>query len=111
MLAPPSDSAGARILKKMGWRPGQGIGPRLTWAQKRKQDLELSQASAQDLPPEDDEQANKHTYARRDTPVIKVQPKEDAHGLGYISGLTLDERLGRGQGRAAGADSNLAGRF
>ncbi|KIK76568.1 hypothetical protein PAXRUDRAFT_18101 [Paxillus rubicundulus Ve08.2h10] len=27
----PKDSVGARILKKMGWKLGQGIGPRVTW--------------------------------------------------------------------------------
>ena len=33
LAPPPKDSIGARILKKMGWKVGQGIGPRLTHAQ------------------------------------------------------------------------------
>ena len=29
-----------RLLKKMGWKPGQGVGPRLTKKEKRKMKLQ-----------------------------------------------------------------------
>ena len=91
MLPPPSDSAGARLLRKMGWRPGQGIGPRLTYKQRKAQDRELGIIS-EDL--EDDEEANKHTYAPRDSRIFTVEKKDNFHGLGYKPGMTLKESLG-----------------
>ncbi|KII86063.1 hypothetical protein PLICRDRAFT_56526 [Plicaturopsis crispa FD-325 SS-3] len=94
MLPAPKDSVGARILKKMGWRLGQGIGPRMTWRQRRKQDLQASTGNALDLAPEDDEEANKHTYAPRDTAVLLVDRKDNSHGLGYRPGMGLHESVG-----------------
>lgn len=96
LLPPPKDSVGGQILKKMGWRIGQGIGPRVTWRQRRLQDMEVSSgegASADDIP-EDDEEANKHTYAPRDMPVLLPVRKDNSHGLGYIAGMGLNESLG-----------------
>jgi len=102
MLPPPRDSVGARILKKMGWRIGQGIGPRLTWRQRKLQDLQAS--FGQDDPSNDirdDEEANKHTYAPRDTPIMLVDRKNNSHGLGYSPGMSLDESLGVGTRKTA----------
>ncbi len=28
LIGPPADSIGVVLIKKMGWRPGQGIGPK-----------------------------------------------------------------------------------
>ncbi|PCH44567.1 hypothetical protein WOLCODRAFT_77193 [Wolfiporia cocos MD-104 SS10] len=101
-LAPaPQDSVGARVLKKMGWRPGQGVGPRLTYAQRRAQD------GARPGEDEEDEEARKHLYPRRDTPVVLAQRKDDSHGLGYVAGMRLEESVGaererEGPGIAAG---------
>jgi G patch domain-containing protein 1 len=98
MLPAPKDSAGARILMKMGWRLGQGIGPRVTLRQRKMQDLQAS--SGQNLTgydidiPDDDEEANKHTYAPRDTPILLVERKDNYHGLGYRPGMGLNESLG-----------------
>jgi G patch domain-containing protein 1 len=102
MLPPPRDSVGARILKKMGWRIGQGIGPRLTWRQRKLQDLQAS--FGQDDPSNDirdDEEAKKHTYAPRDTPIMLVDRKDNSHGLGYSPGMSLDESLGVGTRKTA----------
>ncbi|THH28376.1 hypothetical protein EUX98_g5824 [Antrodiella citrinella] len=86
----PLDSAGGRILKKMGWRVGQGIGPRLTYEQRREQDIALGY-SPMEL---DDEEAKKHKYPRRDTPLLLVSRKDNSHGLGYKPGMGLNESLG-----------------
>lgn len=110
MLPPPTDSAGARILKKMGWRIGQGIGPRVTWRQRRKQDLAASTGPDDTLPDEDDEEASKHTYAPRDTPMLIVDRKDNAHGLGYTPGMGLNDSLGVG-GKAAAKGPNLSAGF
>ncbi|KAG6902569.1 hypothetical protein C0995_014958 [Termitomyces sp. Mi166 len=98
LLPPPTDSAGARILKKMGWRMGQGIGPRISLRKRKLQDLELSFGGrvSNELAniPDDDEEASKHTYAPRDTPVLVVERKDNSHGLGYKPGMGLHETVG-----------------
>lgn len=106
LAPPPQDSVGARILRKMGWRLGQGIGPRITYAQRRAQDLAAGAATAEDEG--DDEEAKKHMYPRRDTPLLLVSRKDNSHGLGYTPGLGLNESLG---GRAGGENKGprLAG--
>jgi hypothetical protein len=38
---------------------------------------------------DEDEEAKKHLYAQRDTPVLSVQRKDNPHGLGYVPGTTL----------------------
>ena len=99
---------GARILKKMGWRLGQGIGPRITLKQRKEQDAQAYEASTGTKYSgstlniaDDDDEASKHTYAPRDTPVLAVKRKADTHGLGYVPGLNLSESLGNN----AAADS------
>lgn len=100
LLPTPKDSAGARVLKKMGWRPGQGIGPRLTWRQRKIQELQESVGyfvAQDDLKLDEsnvDEEAKKHTYPRRDTPMLLVPRKENSHGIGYVPGMSLDDSLG-----------------
>ncbi|CAL1714480.1 unnamed protein product [Somion occarium] len=93
LAPPPTESAGARILMKMGWRPGQGVGPRLTYEQRKAQDRTLGFASNED---DAEHEAKKHMYARRDTPVLTAARKDNAHGLGYTPGMSLNESLGVG---------------
>ena len=115
LLPAPKDSIGAKILKKMGWRLGQGIGPRVTLKKRKQQDAlaydpatgARYQAGTLDIP-EDDEEANKHTYAPRDTPVLVVKKKENTHGLGYVPGTTLQESLSNG-GAGSSKGPRLAG--
>ncbi|KAI8327461.1 hypothetical protein BD560DRAFT_418055 [Blakeslea trispora] len=63
MLGPSRDSIGVQLLRKMGWRPGQGIGPRKTISH------ELDQQEI--------------TVAPRDCPIEDYRVKRDVHGLGY----------------------------
>jgi len=103
LLPTPKDSPAAKILTKMGWRYGQGIGPRLTWQQKRLQDAQAKSArilTLDDLklgPNDEDEEAQKYTYPRMDTPLTIVPRKDNAHGLGYTTGLSLNDSLGNGR--------------
>src|ERR1700733_5976840 len=87
ILPPPQNAVGALILKKMGWRIGQGIGPRLKGRQRHVQDIQLSTGqglrSGSDNNIPDDDEARKHTYAPRDTPILLVGRKNNSHGLGY----------------------------
>lgn len=116
ILPAPKDSVGARILKKMGWRLGQGIGPRISLKQRKAEDVlayqpatgERHTGHTLDLPDDDDE-ASKHTYAPRDTPVLHVNRKDNSHGLGYVPGLSLNGILGGNSGGTQG--QRLAGTF
>jgi len=84
----------------MGWRLGNGIGPRVSLRQRKLQDIQASspygtRAAIDNIKiTEEDEEANKHTYAPRDTPVLIVERKENFHGIGYQPGMTLHESLG-----------------
>ena len=98
LVPPPKDSVGAKILKKMGWRPGQGIGPRLTYAQKKAQDAGRTDLSKEVEGDEEDiEEAKKHLYPRKDIPVVVYPRKDNFHGLGYTPGLSLHESVGGGE--------------
>lgn len=96
----------------MGWRVGQGIGPRLTWRQRKQQDLQASTGPEVDvnsiLEDEDSEEASKHTYAPRDTPILLVDRKDNAHGLGYKPGMRLNDSLGVSKGTEGPKEPNLS---
>lgn len=116
LLPTPKDSPAARILMKMGWRHGQGIGPRLTWRQKRLQDAQAKSTrilTLDDLklgPNDEDEEAQKHTYPRADTPLTVVPRKDNAHGLGYTPGLSLNDALGNDRDPQS-SGPRISGRF
>ncbi|KAI8880634.1 hypothetical protein K501DRAFT_254693 [Backusella circina FSU 941] len=76
MFGPPTDSLGVRLLRKMGWKPGQGVGPRI---KKRQED------------DDDDEYMNNVDFAPRDTPIENYQPKRDTYGLGYDLSASVPE--------------------
>lgn len=40
ILEPPSMTIGMKLLMKLGWKPGQGVGPMLTWAEKMGGDID-----------------------------------------------------------------------
>ncbi|KIY42943.1 DUF1604-domain-containing protein [Fistulina hepatica ATCC 64428] len=102
ILPAPKDSPGALLLKKMGWKLGQGIGPRVTLRQRRIQDIQAGVAvSLDDLP--DDEEAAKHLYPPRDIPVLRVPRKDNCHGIGYQPGMGLSGSLGaKAESRGSG---------
>ncbi|KAG8959751.1 hypothetical protein FRC03_007527 [Tulasnella sp. 419] len=95
LIPPVNDSAGARLLQKMGWRPGQGVGPRVTYAKLKLQDRQSSSlpADSKPLPDDADEEASRHLFAPRDIKVIQYRPKDNSHGLGYTSGPSLRNPL------------------
>jgi len=91
MVPTPKYSVGARILKKMGWKLGWGIGPRVSW---RQHEIQYGRdPDKMDV----DEEAKKHTYPPRDTPPVIVARKDDFHGLGYNKALGLNASLGTTQ--------------
>lgn len=79
MIAPSHEAAGVRLLQRMGWRPGQGAGPRLTHAQwkrecrlraaEKKRNHENGHLSEDE---EDDNISKNHTFAPRAVEVPDV---------------------------------------
>lgn len=88
-------------MRKMGWRDGQGVGPRITYEQRRRQSAELGLT----LPEENDDlddgtgEASKHYFAPLDRPLHIVGAisgsSDRGWGLGYKPGPTMEQSLGR----------------
>lgn len=103
LLQPARDTVGIKLLKQMGWRPGQGVGPRLTKSQKIKANREHKRnrgkvygcevpdefrkqvsSGSDDATSSDDE--TELTFAPDDYDPFIYKPKENTFGMGY-SGL------------------------
>ena len=73
-----ADSMGVKLLQKMGWRQGQGVGPKI----RRKARGEDNEG--------DDGQT--HLFAPDNSAMIKFNKKGDFKGLGYAGELSLSQR-------------------
>ena len=69
IFRPSGETIGSKLLKRMGWREGQGIGPRV----KRAANLGDNQ----------DEPGEMHFFAPDDVPTVSLTRKRDYKGLGY----------------------------
>ncbi|GIY89373.1 g patch domain-containing protein 1 [Caerostris extrusa] len=86
------ESIGIEILKKLGWKLGQGIGPRV-----KKMVSNVKVYGCSPFPEvieleEDDPFAQSYTFAPEDTETELYKPKDNVFGLGY-SGLSKDPVL------------------
>ena len=85
-------------MTKLGWRPGQGIGPRVTLRKLRLQEGKLGRirVGMEDGDEEmAEEVAGKHTFAPRDAKLLVYEAKEDKEGLGYEKGRGMEQLSGR----------------
>ncbi|XP_024880685.1 G patch domain-containing protein 1 homolog [Temnothorax curvispinosus] len=94
LLKPVKETVGIILLKKMGWKPGQGVGSRLTKKEKQKiklrneklrlgrNNLEMVGSNSEDS---DDDSTN-ITFAPDDYEPFRCKPKDNYFGIGY-SGL------------------------
>lgn len=101
LIEPASTRVGAKLMRKMGWREGQGVGPRVTHAQRKAQAAELGvQLDAEE--DDDDETADgetvRHYFAPLDRPQKVLQgvsvTAEKGWGLGYKAGPNMAQALG-----------------
>ncbi|NXU15329.1 GPTC1 protein, partial [Pardalotus punctatus] len=101
LIGPSKTTVGFELLRKMGWKEGQGIGPRV----KRKPCRQKPDPSVKiygcALPPglsvgsedeEDDYQPENVTFAPKDVMPVDLTPKDNVHGLGY-KGLDPSQAL------------------
>ncbi|KAH9983914.1 hypothetical protein BJV74DRAFT_849131 [Russula compacta] len=116
LMPPLEDSPGVRLLKKMGWRAGQGVGPRVPWRTRKIQDLlaagkSIDGVDIDALDEDEDDEAKRHLYPPRDTVVPRLPTKSDAHGLGFRGAAGLMESLGQKRPPQAKGGPKLAAGF
>ena len=102
LVGPSKDGIGERLLKRMGWKEGQGVGPRISAQARRRQSIALGLATAT-IETEEDEEAQKHLFAPLDRPAAVYDLKENAYGLGFEKGISLHDAVR--QGDHAGANT------
>lgn len=89
LVVPVKMSVGVELLKKMGWKEGQGVGPRERRTKKKvygcslPSDLSSSQTAAGNDDDEEDIFAVGLLFAPKDVDVFTFTVKDDKHGLGY----------------------------
>ncbi|KFA76241.1 hypothetical protein S40288_03624 [Stachybotrys chartarum IBT 40288] len=66
------DSMGAKLLRRMGWKDGQGIGPKI----RRRAQLDMQSASA-------DSGGDTYLFAPENAPMVQFVRKTDRKGLGH----------------------------
>ncbi|KAG0277244.1 G patch domain-containing protein 1 [Linnemannia gamsii] len=104
LIIPTSESIGARLLKRMGWKPGQGIGPRVS---KRQRNANADNFS-------DDDTSADITFAPIDSAVIVFANKSNHFGLGFDphkDAPEFDASVGTQSGSRylSGTDSGVTG--
>ncbi|KAM7015926.1 G patch domain-containing protein 1 isoform 1-T1 [Tautogolabrus adspersus] len=95
LIAPARLSIGVELLRKMGWKEGQGVGPRVKRKALRQQTEGSSRVYGVVLPPagsedsevgdDDDEEfaPENVTFAPKDVTPVDFNPKVGVQGLGY----------------------------
>lgn len=94
LLKPVKETVGIVLLKKMGWKPGQGIGSRLTKREKQKmkqrnEKLKFVQENSDTVgsnSEDSDDNSINITFAPDDYEPFRCKPKDNYFGIGY-SGL------------------------
>lgn len=105
LIEPASTRVGAKLMRKMGWRDGQGVGPRVTHEQRKKQAAELGVKLAEDLEEDVPDEVTKHYFAPLDRPLKVLDgvsiSSDRGWGLGYKAGPNLKQSLGEEAGHIA----------
>lgn len=102
LVKPVRETIGVKLLQKMGWKQGQGIGPRIEKMQKSISTKEKKIYGCSLPPTEDNEENNNNdeddpyavgfTFAPKDVEILPYTPKNNLHGIGY-SGLNKNPIL------------------
>lgn len=78
------ETMGVKLLKKMGWREGQGIGPKV----RRRADLGDTAPPGAEEPP-----SQTHLFAPENAPTVTFIRKKDHKGLGFEGESRLESSL------------------
>ncbi|XP_036296620.1 G patch domain-containing protein 1 isoform X2 [Pipistrellus kuhlii] len=91
-ITPATLSVGFELLRKMGWKEGQGIGPRVKRRPRRQKPDPGVKIYGCALPPggsegsedeDDDDLLENVTFAPKDVMPVDFTPKDNVHGLAY----------------------------
>lgn len=100
LIEPASTRVGAKLMRKMGWRDGQGVGPRVTFEQRKKQAAELGLKLDAEEEEDGAGEASKHYFAPLDRPLKLLEAvgisSDRGWGLGYKPGPNMEKALGVG---------------
>uniref|UniRef100_A0A8K9X685 G patch domain containing 1 n=1 Tax=Oncorhynchus mykiss TaxID=8022 RepID=A0A8K9X685_ONCMY len=93
LVAPARSSMGVELLRKMGWKDGQGVGPRVKRRLCKQRADSATRAFGSASPPNGSSESQDEedgeflpenlTFAPKDVTPIDFTPKVDLHGLGY----------------------------
>ncbi|XP_063336671.1 G patch domain-containing protein 1 isoform X2 [Pelmatolapia mariae] len=92
LIAPARSSIGVELLMKMGWKEGQGVGPRVKRKARRQQmdgggkvyGCTLPPAGSEESEDDDEEFAPENvTFAPKDVTPVDFNPRLGVQGLGY----------------------------
>ncbi|XP_027286080.1 G patch domain-containing protein 1 isoform X3 [Cricetulus griseus] len=92
LITPAKLSVGFELLRKMGWKEGQGVGPRVKRKPRRQKPDPGVKIYGCALPPggsegsedeDDDYLPNNVTFAPKDVMPVDFTPKDNVHGLAY----------------------------
>lgn len=81
LLKTGGETMGVKLLKKMGWKEGQGIGPKV----RRKANL------GDDAAPGEDRTDATYLFAPENSPMVSFVHKSDHKGLGYEGEARLEK--------------------
>lgn len=96
LFRPGGETMGIKLLKRMGWREGQGVGPKVRRHARLGDDgREASSATT-------------HLFAPEDMPTAKIVRKTDKKGLGFEGDLSLEGLLGKDGGGDSDRDDDDA---
>ncbi|CAG8774339.1 25416_t:CDS:10, partial [Dentiscutata erythropus] len=74
LVLPSKEPVGMRLLKSMGWREGQGIGPRVKRKKRDYDDVDNE---------ENEDQIFSTLFAPKNTSIVSFEQKANNYGLGY----------------------------
>lgn len=78
LLKPTEETMGVKLLKKMGWKDGQGIGPKV-----RRAAIVFDDETGREITEHD----KIHYFAPQDSAMITLQKKDNYGGLGYMGSI------------------------
>jgi len=90
ILKTTGDTIGVKLLRKMGWRDGQGIGPKVRRKARLDEDEDPGGQNGQET----------HLFAPENSPMVSFVRKNDRKGLGFEGEGRLEETSSNKENKA-----------